>query len=128
MRIELVIDELRLHGFDPRHRHAVADSLEREAAALIAAHLPRLAGAISGTADAVDGGRFHAGRDAASTGRAIATVVVDAVLAQAGPLPGASPAGGSPAAGTVAPGAVAPGTVAPGAVAPGTVPLPRGAR
>jgi hypothetical protein len=32
MRMELAIDELVLHGFDPRDRHRVADALKRQIA------------------------------------------------------------------------------------------------
>ena len=40
MRIEFVIDELVLDGFDPRDRHRIADALERElASAATAAHV-----------------------------------------------------------------------------------------
>ena len=37
MRIEVLIDELVLHGFDPHERHAVGDSLSAELTRLLAA-------------------------------------------------------------------------------------------
>jgi hypothetical protein len=36
MRVELVVDELVLHGIDPRDRHRVGDAIERELRARIA--------------------------------------------------------------------------------------------
>ena len=30
MRVELVVDELVLHGVDPRDRHRIGDAIERE--------------------------------------------------------------------------------------------------
>jgi hypothetical protein len=35
MRIELVIDELVLHGFEPAQRHGVADAMQLELARLL---------------------------------------------------------------------------------------------
>lgn len=57
MSIELYIEELVLHGFDPRDRHAIADAVQQELARIVAdrgldslrqsAEVPRLdAGAI----------------------------------------------------------------------------------
>lgn len=80
MRIELVIDELRLHGFDPRHRHAIADAVEREVTALAAAHAAQLTGLFSNEADAVDGGQVDVSLQVAATGRAIARAVMTSVL------------------------------------------------
>jgi hypothetical protein len=37
MRIEVLIDEFVLHGFDPHERHAVGDSLSAELTRLLAA-------------------------------------------------------------------------------------------
>ena len=37
MRIDVLIDELVLHGFDPRERHAVGDGLSAELTQLLAA-------------------------------------------------------------------------------------------
>jgi hypothetical protein len=37
MRIEVLIDELVLHGFDPRERYAVGDGLSAELTRLLAA-------------------------------------------------------------------------------------------
>jgi len=36
MRVEIVVDELVLHGIDPRDRHRVGDALERELSARFA--------------------------------------------------------------------------------------------
>jgi hypothetical protein len=36
MRIELVIDELVLHGFDPCHRHAIGDAVQAELTRVLA--------------------------------------------------------------------------------------------
>jgi hypothetical protein len=36
MRIEFVVDEVVLHGIDPRDRHRVGDAIERELTARIA--------------------------------------------------------------------------------------------
>ncbi len=80
MRIELVIDELRLDGFDPRDRHAIGDAVEREVAALLASRIRGLAGLASGAADVVDGGRFDLGTGAGNAGRAIAGAVMAAVF------------------------------------------------
>jgi len=40
MGVTLHIEELVLHGFDPRDRHSVADALRGELAALLAARAP----------------------------------------------------------------------------------------
>ena len=44
MKIELVIDELVLHGFDPRQRHAIGDAVARELTRLARAHAKELSG------------------------------------------------------------------------------------
>ena len=36
MRVELVIDEVVLHGFDPRDRHRIGDAIERQLTARLA--------------------------------------------------------------------------------------------
>lgn len=80
MRIELVIDELVLHGLDPRHRHAIGDAVQRELARQLAtgavAHswTPR-------SADAIDAGtlRIAAGLSPALVGQRIAQSVFAAV-------------------------------------------------
>jgi hypothetical protein len=36
MSIELHIEELVLHGFDPRDRHAIADAVQQELARIVA--------------------------------------------------------------------------------------------
>lgn len=89
MRIELVIDELRLHGFDPHSRHAVADAIEREATALTVAQLSRLAALDSIEADAVDGGTLAVSPEPGPLGQAIARAVIATVVGRAGAEPGA---------------------------------------
>ena len=90
MRIELVIDELRLHGFDVRHRYAVADAVEREAAALVWSHLDRVSSLVSARVEAVQAGNCRLGDDAGGTGQAIARAVMAAVLENAGAQEGRS--------------------------------------
>lgn len=57
-RVDIVIDELVLHGFAPGDRHAVAEALQRELAALLAA--PDTAFKTHDAA-VVDGGTLPAG-------------------------------------------------------------------
>jgi hypothetical protein len=61
--IELRIDELVLHGFDPRDRIAIAAAVERELASLLAAREP--AGLRDGDAARLDAGSFELPHDAA---------------------------------------------------------------
>ena len=42
MKVELVIDELVLHGFDPRHRHAIGDAVASALTRLAQAHAREL--------------------------------------------------------------------------------------
>jgi hypothetical protein len=60
--VNVRIDELVLHGFDPRDRLAIGAAVERELARLMASEGDpgRLAGA-----DRVDGGSFGVARDTA---------------------------------------------------------------
>jgi hypothetical protein len=44
MKVELVIDELVLQGFDPRHRHTIGDAVEKELTRLARAHVKELGG------------------------------------------------------------------------------------
>ena len=45
MRIEVLIDELVLHGFDPRERHAIGDGLTTELGRLLASDVQSWGGA-----------------------------------------------------------------------------------
>ena len=62
MKIELVIDELVLHGFDPWQRHAIADAMEDELTRLVRAHTRELSGCRRAQLDHVDAGSFEAPR------------------------------------------------------------------
>jgi hypothetical protein len=64
-RVSVRIDELVLHGFDPRDRLAIGAAVERELARLLAAEGP---GAGRVGADRVDGGSFAVASDAAPGG------------------------------------------------------------
>ena len=66
--IELHIEELVLHGFDPHQRHAIGDAVHGELARLLAAHGIAAAGAID--VARLDGGSFalHPGARAAGEG------------------------------------------------------------
>jgi hypothetical protein len=52
--IEVTIDELVLHGFDPRHRERIADAVRSELAAALEGWSP----AAGNSADRVDAGSF----------------------------------------------------------------------
>jgi hypothetical protein len=69
--ITVRIEELVLHGFDPRQRHAIGDAVERELAALMA----EPPGALE--AARLDAGSFDVHRDAppAVVGRHIARAI-----------------------------------------------------
>ena len=69
-RVEVHIEELVLHGFPPLDRHAAAEAVQRELAALVA---DRPLGAPV-SADTVDAGRFDApgGWGADTLGRRVA--------------------------------------------------------
>jgi hypothetical protein len=58
--ITVRIEELVLHGFDPRQRHAIGDAVERELARLL--HAPAQVAARSQAR--VDAGSFDVPRDA----------------------------------------------------------------
>jgi hypothetical protein len=80
MKIELVIDELVLHGFDPRQRHAIGDAVASELTRLAHAH-----GVELGRRPAMDLARFDAGafearsQTPAGTGSGIANRVFTAL-------------------------------------------------
>jgi hypothetical protein len=82
MKIELVIDELVLHGFDPRQRHAIADAVEDELTRLVRAHTRELSDCRRAELDHADGGSFEVLRPKApaDAGRGIARSLVGAVL------------------------------------------------
>lgn len=87
MRIELVIDELVLIGFDARDRHRVQDALRAELATMLAAEAGRrawlraAAGNATGDAIARRGADVRVGHaaSAASIARGIAGSVLGAV-------------------------------------------------
>src|SRR6478735_7045885 len=80
MRIELVIDELALHGFDARHRHAIGDAVHDELTRLMASralggeHEPMML-------DQLDAGTMTAapGRSPGDLGRDIARAIAGVV-------------------------------------------------
>ena len=89
MRMELVIDELVLHGFDPRQRHAIGDAVEAELARLLGEN--DLAAEF--TASTIEAEKavmttLAQGAGASVVGRAIARSVLSALPRSAG---GATP-------------------------------------
>jgi hypothetical protein len=80
MRIELVIDELVLHGLDPRHRHAIGDAVQRELARQLASRAIEHSWTAM-SADAIDAGslRLAAGLSPALVGQRIAQSVMAVV-------------------------------------------------
>jgi hypothetical protein len=71
--IELHIEELVLHGFDPHQRHAIGDAVHGELARLLAAHgIPS-----AGTVDVarLDGGSFALRPGARAAGEGVARSV-----------------------------------------------------
>ncbi len=81
MRIEIVIDELVLHGFDPRSRDAIGDAVRMELARLISDERSSLGNALTKFehlhVDAVNAATVTLGHraSAASTGNHIARAV-----------------------------------------------------
>ncbi len=76
MRIELVIDELVLHGFDPRQRHTIGDAVATELTRLARAHAKELSGRGPLDVARLDAGVFEtSGRAPASAGTGIANSV-----------------------------------------------------
>ena len=72
-RIEVVIDELVLHGFDPRHRERIADAVRAELAAVLEGWSPAAGDGVA----RVDAGSFTvpAGAPPAVVGRGAARQV-----------------------------------------------------
>lgn len=71
--VRLHIEQLVLHGFDPRDRHAIADAIRAEVAAVLAGqHITR-----SAAVDHVDGGEIHTSsvRETKSVGQAVGRAV-----------------------------------------------------
>jgi hypothetical protein len=80
MTIELVIDELVLHGFDPRQRHAIGDAVARELTRLARTHARELRGRGSADVARLDAGVFDTpARTPADAGAGIANSVFTAV-------------------------------------------------
>jgi hypothetical protein len=92
-RIELHIDELVLHGFNPADRRGIGDAVERELARLLAG--PSGVPMTPTGADRVDAGSFvhDAGAPPRQVGAQIAGAVHGAV--QHGPARGTGGPGGS---------------------------------
>lgn len=80
-RIELIIDEIVLHGFDPRHRHAIGDAVERQLSALLAERAGALGELTSRAVPHDDGGHVStpAGASPAVVGSAIADGLMSAI-------------------------------------------------
>ena len=75
MNVDLHIEELVLHGFDPRDRHGIADAVQQELAWLVA---ERGLAAVHGPLDVprLDGGTIQlAGTRGAGAGASIARAV-----------------------------------------------------
>ena len=85
MRIELVIDELVLHGFDARHKHAIGDAVQQQLARALGQHAFDLGVFRPVDAERTDAGSFNAraGASADALGAGIAHSVVTAVKAGA---------------------------------------------
>ena len=83
MRIELVIDELVLHGFDPRRKHAIGDAVQQQLERLLIQHAFDLGARGPIDAERTDAGSFdtRAGASAEAFGAGIAQSVVSAVKA-----------------------------------------------
>ena len=81
MKIEFVIDELVLHGFDPLQRYAIADLVEKELKQLARLHADDLAHRRPMDAARLDAGSFETPTRlrAAHVGTRIATSVFEAV-------------------------------------------------
>ena len=59
MKIELVIDELVLHGFDPRQGHTIGDAVASELTRLARAHAKELSGHRPMDVAELDAGAFE---------------------------------------------------------------------
>lgn len=79
--IELVIDEIVLHGFDPRHGDAIGDAIERQLSVLLVEHAATLRGLTSRETPHRDAGTVttQAGSAPASMGAAIAQSVMSSI-------------------------------------------------
>jgi hypothetical protein len=71
--IRLRIDELVLHGFDPRDRHAIGDAVRAELAAVLAERQVSQSASVR----AIDGGEVHTSsvRETKPIGHAVANAV-----------------------------------------------------
>ncbi|HUR35910.1 MAG TPA: hypothetical protein VM032_19035 [Vicinamibacterales bacterium] len=87
MRIELVIDELILHGFDPRHRHAIGDAVQEALTRVLAERWPAGASSAPVVVPRLDAGslRVESGWSPAHIGREVATALA-AVLSRPSPV------------------------------------------
>jgi hypothetical protein len=85
MKIEFVIDELVLHGFDPLQRYAIADLVERELTRLARMHADDLVHRAATDVARLDAGSFERPTNlpAAHAGIGIANSVFDAVRGRA---------------------------------------------
>ena len=83
MRIELVIDELVLHGFDARHKHAIGDAVQQHLAHALSQHAFDLGAFGPVDAERTDAGSFNAraGASPGALGASIAQSVLGAVKA-----------------------------------------------
>ena len=83
MRIELVIDELVLHGFDARHKHAIGDAVQQQLAQALGQHAFDLGVLRPVDAQRTDAGSFNArvGASPEALGAGIAKSVLGAVKA-----------------------------------------------
>ena len=83
MRIELVIDELVLHGFDARHKHAIGDAVQQQLARALGQHAFDLGVFRPVDAERTDAGSFNArvGASPEALGAGIAQSVLTAVKA-----------------------------------------------
>ena len=81
MKIEFVIDELVLHGFDPLQRYAIADRVERELRRLARVHADDLVHRRLTDVARLDAGSFETPTrlPAAHSGIGIANRVFDAI-------------------------------------------------
>ena len=83
MRIELVIDELVLYGFDARHKHAIGDAVQQQLAHAVRQHVFDFGALGPLDAERTDAGSFNAraGASAEAFGAGIAQSVLGAVKA-----------------------------------------------
>ncbi|MEQ1907479.1 MAG: hypothetical protein ABMA15_01565 [Vicinamibacterales bacterium] len=83
MRIELVIDELVLHGFDARHKHAVGDAVQQQLAHALGQPTFDLGALGPIDSERTDAGSFNvrAGASVEALGAGIAQSVLSVVKA-----------------------------------------------